>query len=185
MIRKPKKAEDDFDALDSSGSWTDLFNGSDIKDWNLRGEWYVKDECVVGFPWGSSIVTQYDLPYDKYEFEVEAQRMTGSEGFAILFRNGEQQYVWMIGGWKNTRSEVIGFPSTVTKDTLQPSQWYLVKIESNEKNLTGYLDGKKIWELSKDEAPSNPKGLSFQDGFGVGIWSSMARFQRIRIVSTD
>jgi len=165
--------------------WTELFNQSDLKDWTIKGEWYTKEQCVIGFPWGSSIITKYEIPFDKYEFEIEGQRMVGGEGFAILFQSQGKQLVWMLGGWKNTRSEVIGYESTKTHDTLDKFRWYYVKIESDEEKLVGFLDGRKIWEIQKKDLVEPVTDLGFQRGFGVAVWSSMARFQRIRIISTE
>lgn len=165
--------------------WTELFNQNDLKDWNIKGEWYAKDSAVIGFPWGGSIVTKYEIPFDKYEFEVEAQRMVGGEGFAVLFQCQGKPLIWMIGGWKNTRSEVIGYESCKTNDVLDKFRWYYVKIESDAEKLVGFLDGRKIWELQKKDVVEPTQDLGFQRGFGVGVWSSMARFQRIRIISTE
>jgi hypothetical protein len=165
--------------------WTELFNQSDLKEWNVKGEWYAKDQAVIGFPWGGSITTKYEIPFDKYEFEVEAQRMVGGEGFAVLFQSQGKQLVWMIGGWKNTRSELIGNDSCKTNDVLDKFRWYYVKIESDEDKLVGFLDGRKVWELAKKDIVEPAQELGFQRGFGVAVWSSMARFQRIRIISTE
>lgn len=165
--------------------WTELFNQSDLKEWNVKGEWYARDHAVIGFPWGGSITTKYDIPFDQYEYEVEAQRMVGGEGFAVLFQCQGKQLIWMIGGWNNTRSEVIGYESCKTNDTLDKFRWYYVKIESDAEKVVGFLDGRKIWELAKKNIVEPTQDLGFQRGFGVGVWASMARFQRIRIISTE
>jgi hypothetical protein len=165
--------------------WTELFNQSDLKEWNVKGEWYARDQAAIGFPWGGSITTKYEIPFDQYEFEVEAMRMVGTEGFAVLFQCQGKQLIWMIGGWKNSRSEVIGYESSKTSDTLDKFRWYYIKIESDAEKLVGFLDGRKIWELAKKDVNEPSQDLGFQRGFGVGVWSSMARFQRIRIIATE
>ena len=173
------------DKYETNIGWTELFNQNDLKDWHVKGEWYVKEQLAIGFPWGGSIVTKYDIPFDKYEFEIEAQRMMSHEGFVVLFRLAQYQLVWVVGGWKNTRSEVVGYPSTVTSDALEKLRWYYVKVESDGEKLVGFLDGRKLWELQKSELHAPTHDLGFQNGFGVGIWAGMSRFQRIRIVSTE
>lgn len=165
--------------------WTELFNQNDLKDWNVKGEWYVKEQCAIAFPWGSSLTTKYEIPFDKYEFEIEGQRMVGGEGFAVLFQSHGKQLVWMIGGWKNSRSEVIGHENTKTNDTLDKFRWYYIKIESDAEKIVGFLDGRKIWELPKNDIIESSLDLGFQRGFGIAVWASMARFQRIRIISTE
>lgn len=179
---------DDDTARDSfvpKTGWTELFNQSDLKDWHVKGEWYVKEHLAIGFPWGSSIVTQYEIPFEKYEYEVEGCRMTGYEGFVVLFRSHGVQLAWVLGGWKNTRSEVVGYPSTTTTDKLEKFHWYYIKIEADGEKLVGFLDGRKAWEILKKDLQPTSQDLNFQNGFGVGVWSSMSRFQRIRIVSTE
>jgi hypothetical protein len=169
----------------SKPGWTELFNQSDLKDWNVKGEWYARDQAAIGFPWGGSITTKYEIPFEKYEFEVEGQRMVGGEGFSVLFQSQGKQLVWIIGGWKNSRSEVMGYEHTKTPDTLEKFRWYYVKIESDAEKLVGFLDGRKIWEILKKDVIEPTVDLGFQKGFGVGVWSSMARFQRIRMISTE
>jgi hypothetical protein len=175
----------DSEFVQQKPGWTELFNQSDLKDWNVKGEWYTREQCAIGFPWGGSITTKYDIPFDRYEFEVEAMRMVGGEGFALLFQSQGKQLVWMVGGWKNTRSEVIGFENTKTNDVLDKFRWYYMKIESEAEKLVGFLDGRKIWEIQKKDLVESSVDLGFQRGFGVGVWASMARFQRIRIISTE
>ncbi len=165
--------------------WTELFNQSDLKDWNVKGEWYAREQCAIGFPWGSSITTKYEIPFDKYEFEIEAMRMVVPEGFAVLFQSQGKQLVWMIGGWKNSRSEVIVYDHTKTTDNLDKFRWYYVKIESDTEKLVGFLDGRRVWEILKKDLVESNVDLGFQRGFGVAVWAAMARFQRIRIISTE
>ena len=165
--------------------WTELFNQVDLKDWNIKGEWYARDSAAIGFPWGGSITTKYEIPFEKFEFEVEGQRMVGEEGFAVLFQSQGKQLIWMVGGWKNTRSEVIGYEHTKTTDVLDKFRWYYIKIESDAEKLAGFLDGRKIWEIQKKDLIDSAHDLGFQQGFGVAVWSSMARFQRIRVISTE
>ncbi|MEZ4845712.1 MAG: hypothetical protein R2877_01705 [Bdellovibrionota bacterium] len=110
------------------------------------------------------------------------------EGFAVLFFFFQSQgkaLTWMVGGWKNTRSEVIGYEHTKTNDVLDKFRWYYIKIESDAEKLVGFLDGRKIWEIQKKDLIDSGQDLGFQQGFGVAVWSSMARFQRIRIISIE
>jgi hypothetical protein len=167
------------------GGWIDLFNQADLNEWNVKGGWYVRDQMAIGFPWGSSITTQYEIPFEKYDFEVESQRMTGSDGFMVLFKYNGKPLTWVIGGWRNSRSEVAGYTSTATPDVLEKFRWYYVKIEADQEKIVGFLDGRKIWELQKKDVDHPSPDVGFQDGYGVGVWGSMARFQRIRIVSTE
>lgn len=173
------------DDFQQKPGWTELFNQSDLKDWNVKGEWYVKDQAVIGFPWGGSITSKYDLPFPKYEFEVEGQRMVGGEGFIVLIPMDGKQLTWVLGGWKNTRSEVIGYEHTKTEDKLDKFRWYYVKIECDGEKVLGFLDGRKIWEIAKKDLKDDVQDLGFLKGFGVATWSSMVRFQRIRIISTE
>lgn len=173
------------DDFQQKPGWTELFNQSDLKDWNVKGEWYVKDQTVLGFPWGGSITSKYDLPFTKYEFEVEGQRMVGTEGFIVLFPMDGKQLTWVLGGWKNSRSEVVGYEHTKTDDKLEKFRWYYIKIECDGEKIYGFLDGRKVWEIEKKDLKPQKEELGFQQGFGVAVWSTMVRFQRIRIISTE
>lgn len=165
--------------------WTELFNQNDLNDWNIKGEWYTKEQAAIGFPWGGSITTKYDITFDKYELEIEGQRMIGPEGFVVLFQSQNKQLTWVLGGWKNTRSEVVGYENTKTSDVIEKFRWYYVKIESDAEKLVGFLDGRKIWEIMKKDLKEQSEDLGFQRGWGVAVWSTMSRFQRIRIISTE
>lgn len=173
------------DDVQKKPGWTELFNQNDFKDWNVKGQWYVKDQAAIGFPWGGSITTKYDIPFQKYEFEVEGQRMVGQEGFSILFQADGKQLIWVLGGWKNSRSEVIGYDQTKTQDKLDKFRWYYIKVECDDEKVVGFLDGRKIWEIAKKDLKDDTTDLGFQKGFGAAVWSSMARFQRVRIISTE
>ncbi|MEZ4705135.1 MAG: hypothetical protein R3A11_08135 [Bdellovibrionota bacterium] len=164
------------------GKWAELLHSRDLENWNQTGQWYMTHGHVIGFPWGSSLTTKEILKSQCYDFEVETKKISGLEGFIVLFTCNGHQLFWVLGGWKNKRSEVAGFPQTVSKEKIQAGKRYYCKIEITRELARGFLDGKQIWSLRREEIdrPSPHVGLS--KGIGVAVWNSMTRFERIRLV---
>lgn len=178
-------AQDDEDTKINQpikGKWNELFSENDLRHMNSQGQWYVHKHHVIGFPWGSCLTMKEKLHSQSYDFEVEVQKISGMEGFLLLFPcNGHQLY-WVLGGWKNKRSEVAGYPQTVSKSKIERGRRYYCKIEVDAHEARGFLDGVHVWTLQREEIdrPSPDAGLA--KGLGVGVWNSLTRFDRIRIV---
>ncbi len=93
---------------------------------------------------------------ENYTLELKAQKVTGNEGFLIMFGcKGKNLYWWNLGGWANTQSAVekgtasgrstIGDTTAIKIDT---GKWYDIKIEVTGESYKCYLDGKLIHEFT-------------------------------------
>lgn len=166
--------------------WIRLLEEPDLKDWEVKGNFYVRKDkkgiYAIGFPWGSSIVTRKELHFDEFIFEAEGRILSGNEGFIVLFPIGEHQLVWVLGGWSNNRSEVLGYDATRTFHQIHQRKWYHIRVELEEEEITGYIDGRTAWTLKLDQITQSSPDVDMQKGLGVGVWKTTTKFRNIRVL---
>ena len=135
--------------------------------------------------------------WNNYTFEFKASKISGAEGFLIMFRcmgimqnrgvavnappprmgkdKVSLQYWWNIGGWANARSQVESWGGTGganSNDTIKTGEWYDIKIVNTPTKYTLYLNGKEIGSVND----------STQDGkgrIGLATWSTLAKFDDV------
>lgn len=95
-----------------------------------------------------------DSNWSDYTYSLKARKLSGAEGFLILFHVKDQEnYIWWnIGGWGNTRSAVersleggkqeLGRPNNSVR--IETGRWYDIRIETQGHNIRCYLDDKLI-----------------------------------------
>jgi len=89
-----------------------------------------------------------------YTLELKAQKISGDEGFLIMFGvNGKKLYWWNLGGWANTQCAVEkgtadgrNTLTTAVANHIDTGRWYDIKIEVAGESFRCYLDGKLIHE---------------------------------------
>ena len=103
-----------------------------------------------------------DRPWTDYTYTLKARKLSGAEGFMIIFHvRGADDYLWWnIGGWNNSRTVVescehgakheIGKVSDKTVDT---NRWYDLKLELQGRQIRGYVDGELVTEAVDEPAP--------------------------------
>ena len=103
-----------------------------------------------------------------YTYRVKARKISGSEGFLILFRYADNKnWVWWnVGGWRNTRTilqrkingelQEFGKPSPVS---VESGRWYDIRIEVAGSHYKCYLDDKLVSEA--DDTPPAPESPLF------------------------
>lgn len=94
-------------------------------------------------------VTAGDPTWSDYTLTLKARKISGSEGFLILFRTRDANNWswWNLGGWNNTRHnlqrEVNGgqseFPVSVP-GSIETGRWYDIRIELEGVRIRCYLD---------------------------------------------
>jgi len=107
-----------------------------------------------------------DRSWTDYTYTLKARKLSGAEGFLILFHvEGQDDYIWWnVGGWGNTRTAIerakfgshreIGRASSVTVET---GRWYDIKIEVKGTSVRCYLDDKLIQQAQDTAAaPVDP-----------------------------
>lgn len=99
----------------------------------------------------------YAPTWTDYTLTLKARKISGSEGFLILFRAQDHShyYWWNIGGWGNTATAVerVGTRvSNTTADTITTNVWYYIKIVAQGKHYQCYLkaEGETDYRLIHD-----------------------------------
>ena len=162
---------------DHGKEWRVLFNGEDLEGWIGKGNCYLSEGEIVLQPWATSLVSAKISPADRYRFQVFAKKVAGEDGFVLLFRCNDRPLAWILGGWKNTRHEVAGYESTRIEGRLEKNRWYQVEVRINEVQAEGFLDGAKVWSLSRNDIQSSSPDVGFQDGIGVAVWNTLGKFR--------
>lgn len=132
------------------------FSGG-TKGWKLLGngaEWTVQDGALRQTAEKESTrALAGDKKWTDYTLALKARKISGAEGFLILFRiNGNEDRTWWnIGGWGNMQD---GIESGKTQDAkpghVESGRWYDLKLVVSGKNVKCYLDGKLIHDLNYD-----------------------------------
>jgi alpha-L-arabinofuranosidase len=103
-------------------------------------------------------ITIGDENWTDYTMKLKARKLSGDEGFLILFHGRDpQNYLWFnIGGWGNSRTAIEhasdGEKSNVGEDsdfTVQDNKWYDIKIELSGREIKCYIDDKPIIQATQ------------------------------------
>lgn len=155
--------ETDFtsDSIITSNEWT-----------KHKGNWSVADGCLIQKNTASptdtntgDVVYVGDTSWSNYTMTVDAQILSGAEGFLIpvCVRGTDNNIFWNLGGWGNTVSclqivengaksdQVSG---TVKNIKLKHNQVYKLKIVVQGDNIKCYLDD-KLYVNYTQENPSS------------------------------
>ncbi len=104
-----------------------------------------------------------DAGWTDYTYRLKARKVSGAEGFLILFHSKDDQNLlwWNIGGWNNSRTVLeksqdgakreVGRASNVTVET---GRWYDIRIEVAGRDIKCYLDDKLITEAQDADRPN-------------------------------
>ena len=169
--------------VDEQGrSWRILLDRDSLAGWSVRGNWYVNDAQLCGRPWGGSVVRQDAKIADRYHFSLRASKMAGSDGFVVLFPCGRMELIWVLGGWGNTRTEILGYPSTSNSLKIRKGEWYFVEVRMEGTFVAGYVNGEQNFKIARDEIQYPSPNVNFQKGIGVGVWSTLVKFSDIRLL---
>ncbi|HLG19909.1 MAG TPA: hypothetical protein VI895_08870 [Bdellovibrionota bacterium] len=160
--------------------WHLLFDGESLEGWVCKGNCYVSEGSLALQPWGTSAVTAEVAPSDRFCFQVEAKKIAGEDGFVILFPCDGKSLAWVVGGWGNKHSELAGYSATRTDHALERNQWAHVEIRVEGDGVEGFLDAKKMWAVSRADIRSPSPDAGFQDGLGVAVWNTLAKFRNAR-----
>jgi hypothetical protein len=189
-------AEEAKDAKDTG--WRDLFNGKDLTGWrqsNFGGdpETTVEDGKIV-IPLAERLAgityTGNDIPKTRYEVELEARKVQGSDFFVgLTFPVAESHASLILGGWGGA---VCGLSSLDGEDAndndtrktmrFKKGQWYKVKLRVEAKRLQAWLDeqplvdvdttGRKVG-IRPEIGPSKP--------FGLATFATTAEIKSVRV----
>ncbi len=136
---------------------SDFSNGT--KGWTLLAEeaaWKAQDGALQQSAQQEFIrAIAGDKSWTDYTLTLKARKISGAEGFLILFHiNGNEDRTWWnIGGWNNSAD---GIESGGTVDSqpghIDENRWYDIKLTVSGKNVKCWLDGKLIHDVDYDSA---------------------------------
>ncbi len=117
-----------------------------------RGQWEVQEGAYRQSRAGRASSYYGDESWSDYTLTLKARKISGGEGFLIMFgRKGRDMYWWNLGGWGNSRyaleHSVNGAQMPIgpqAEGRIETGRWYDIKIALNKNRIQCYLDGKLI-----------------------------------------
>jgi alpha-L-arabinofuranosidase len=134
---------------------SDFSNGA--KGWKLLGEgadWKAQDGALrqnAEKEFIRALAGQRE--WTDYTLALKARKISGAEGFLILFRiNGNEDRTWWnIGGWGNSADGIEAGGTLDSKPShIETDHWYDLKVVINGNRVKCYLDGQMIHDLDYD-----------------------------------
>ena len=132
----------------------------DISAWRFTGrKWVIQDDALR--PSVSDTETWAligDPNWTDYTIRLKARKVSGNEGFLILFHAaGEDNFFWWnVGGWGNTRTGVEDKSGGGSREisrranfTVQPNQWYDLRVEVKGNRVRCFADDQLISEATE------------------------------------
>lgn len=167
---------------DSEGiEWSLLFDGESLEGWSASGSWFISGEEICGMPWAASLVaTKLEIP-ETYQLRLRAKKISGPDGFIVLFSAYGHQLSWVLGGWENTRGELMGYPSTSYGSTLDENQWIQMDVIVHADEIEGCVNGQAVWKIQRSDVTMPSPNVEFQAGVGVAAYNTIAKFRDIWI----
>jgi alpha-L-arabinofuranosidase len=112
------------------------------------GHWAVKDGALQQTAQREFVrALGGDRLWTDYTLTLQARKITGKEGFLILFRiaNDEDRTWWNIGGWGNTQ-DALEYGGMIDPQTshVETARWYDIRVEVSGKRVKCSLDGQVI-----------------------------------------
>jgi WD40 repeat protein len=136
---------------------------------------------------GHALLLLGDPGWADHDFEVEAMRIAGPEGFGIAFRAADDRNMLLavLGGWGNKHGAVEcwtdGTPQLLTKQTstsIASGRWYRLRVEARGNRFRCLVDGKVALELQDDRRPRGRVGVRTN-------WSTAVRFRNLKVTAPD
>lgn len=150
-------------AAEKKKGWSPLFNGKDLKGWEVtnfggEGEVTVEGKDVVisqGVDLSGINSTRKDLPKINYEIELEAKRTQGNDFFVgLTFPYRESSCSLIMGGWGGGvcgLSSLDGMDASENETTSYMSftngQWYKVRLVVTDDHIKAWMDGKDLVDV--------------------------------------
>ncbi len=132
---------------------------SNSEGWQTRnGRWSVAEGVYRQGQRGQGLSYFGHEEWSDYTFSLKARKLSGGEGFLIVFgRAGQEQYWWNLGGWGNTQHAIefnqtpVGTP---VAGKIETDRWYDIKVKLAGRRIRCYLDGALIHDAIAPE-PQN------------------------------
>ena len=129
-----------------------------------------------------------DPKWTDYDFEVQAMRTKGNDGFGMLLRRGDERtfYFYRLGAAKSTVHAQGWHDAGVSSQTntldikdnsFQSNVWYTAKTSVRGEQGECWLDGVKLFDFKADKHAAGAVGLTTM---GSGY-----RFKNIKVTAPD
>lgn len=92
-----------------------------------------------------------DKSWTDYTYSLKARKLSGAEGFLILFnvQDDEAKSWWNLGGWGNREHGIeIGGVVAQKAGSIETGRWYDIRIELSDGVIRCYLDGQLVHEVT-------------------------------------
>ncbi|HEX8236094.1 MAG TPA: alpha-L-arabinofuranosidase C-terminal domain-containing protein [Abditibacteriaceae bacterium] len=119
-----------------------------------RGNWQVEDGVLrqTGSQEGARAFAG-DVTWSDYTLTLKARKLSGNEGFLIMFRTPSDNAVshWNLGGWGNTGHglEVANVPLVQVPGRIETGRWYDIRVELQGTSIKCYLDGQLVHAVTQ------------------------------------
>ncbi|HEX3988860.1 MAG TPA: alpha-L-arabinofuranosidase C-terminal domain-containing protein, partial [Verrucomicrobiae bacterium] len=132
---------------------------SGTKGWTLLGDganWQAQDGALRQSAHREFIrAIAGDKSWTDYTLTLKARKISGAEGFLILFHiNGNEDRTWWnIGGWGNSADAIESGGTIDSKPShIDENHWYDIRLVVSGKNVKCWLDGKLIHDVNYESA---------------------------------
>ena len=98
-----------------------------------------------------------DPQWKDYTLTLKARKISGAEGFLVLFRIGgdDERTWWNLGGWGNTQDGIEADGTVDSKPShIETDRWYDLKVTVSGKHVKCWLDGVIVHDLDYDQGGS-------------------------------
>lgn len=122
-------------------------------DWRQDGgRWIVADGAYRQGREAVGLSYFGDETWTDYTLTLKARKISGPEGFLVVFgRKNQSKFWWNVGGWGNTQHAIELNQSPVGRNVrgnIETDRWYDVRIELTGNHIRCYLDGALIHDAT-------------------------------------
>lgn len=122
-------------------------------DWRQDGgRWTVADGAYRQSQEAVGLSYIGDETWSDYTLTLKARKISGPEGFLVVFgRKDQSKFWWNIGGWGNTQHAIELNQSPVGRNVrgrIETDRWYNIKVELAGNRIRCYLDGALIHDAT-------------------------------------
>lgn len=182
----------------ADAGWTELFDGKSLTNWKPAnyagaGEPNVEDGVLL-MPSGEGLTgvtwTGKALPKTNYELEVVAKRVDGVDFFCgITFPVNDTHASFIPGGWggavvgiSNIDDEDAAHNETTVYEKFDKGKWYTLKVRVEPENITAWIDGKEVVDVSiKNKKVSIRGDIDQSTPLGLANWQTSSAVKSVRI----
>lgn len=130
---------------------SDFSNGAE--GWKVNGgRWAVENGVYRQARRTQGISTIGDESWSDYTLTLKARKVSGGEGFLIVFGNkGNNKYWWNLGGWGNQEHAIEFNQNPVGSHVpgqIETNRWYDIKIVLSGNHIMCYLDGNLVHDVT-------------------------------------